>query len=353
MGKSRLMATEKRLYPWYEGCYKGTGCLFDNIRINGNVGSATGLEISFQHGHFGQTDEEVERITGKKEYDIKLSYQLGEKIGRILVPVSEYGVILDQGRKIVVKNFCAISVLELTTEEEDRSIEDSKDHSKALQHSYKVQPKRKGNILWITGAPGLGKSTTAQLIARKAGYVYYEGDCFFFVKNPFIPLDVDEPSKALVYQKVLKETDELTKRMDVIGKGNKAFWAKEKGKNYTKEAIEDMYSLLCEDIKSQQEFIGGDFVVAMSIEKQEWRHFIRNQFGSNFKMIILDMSIENQMMRIGQRHGGDEGAVELLKKIYEMCEPMGTSESNTVSIDVSPEMTPDDVVGLVMQSQKA
>ena len=89
-------------------------------------------------------------------------------------------------------------------------------------------------------------------------------------------------------------------------------------------------------------------------------------------MIILDMSIENQMMRIGQRHGGDEGAVVLLKvsditnikffiflnlfefqEIYEMCEPMATSESNSVSIDVSPEMTPDDVVGLVMQSQKA
>ena len=34
---------------------------------------------------------------------------------------------------------------------------------------YKVQPRVAGRFLWINGAPGLGKSTTAQTLARNKG----------------------------------------------------------------------------------------------------------------------------------------------------------------------------------------
>jgi len=34
---------------------------------------------------------------------------------------------------------------------------------------YKVQPEYRGKLLWITGSPGMGKSTSAQLLARKKG----------------------------------------------------------------------------------------------------------------------------------------------------------------------------------------
>ena len=30
------------------------------------------------------------------------------------------------------------------------------------------------------------------------GFVYYEGDCFETGKNPYIPLDVDDPTNAQV-----------------------------------------------------------------------------------------------------------------------------------------------------------
>ena len=51
----------------------------------------------------------------------------------------------------------------------------------------------------------MGKSTTAQLLAREDGYVYYEADCFAQLKNPYIPLD-DEGSlaAATLKQKPLK-----------------------------------------------------------------------------------------------------------------------------------------------------
>ena len=61
-----------------------------------------------------------------------------------------------------------------------------------------------GRILWLSGSPGMGKSTSAQILGRKHGYVYYEGDCFGMVKNPFIDLNVAEPTMHQIKQKNLK-----------------------------------------------------------------------------------------------------------------------------------------------------
>ena len=36
------------------------------------------------------------------------------------------------------------------------------------------------------------------------GYVYYEGDCFMSLRNPYIVVDVDQPSLAQKAQKLLK-----------------------------------------------------------------------------------------------------------------------------------------------------
>ena len=34
---------------------------------------------------------------------------------------------------------------------------------------YKVQPEMNGVLIWLTGCPGSGKSTSAQLLAKKQG----------------------------------------------------------------------------------------------------------------------------------------------------------------------------------------
>ena len=61
-----------------------------------------------------------------------------------------------------------------------------------------------GKVIWLCGAPGMGKSTSAQILGRDKGYVYYEADCFGLMKNPFIDLNVDNPSMAQMTQKKLK-----------------------------------------------------------------------------------------------------------------------------------------------------
>ena len=65
-------------------------------------------------------------------------------------------------------------------------------------------PRPSGRLLWLCGAPGLGKSTSAQILGRDHGFVYYEADCFLHLKNPFISLQAPNPSMAQIKQKIMK-----------------------------------------------------------------------------------------------------------------------------------------------------
>ena len=62
----------------------------------------------------------------------------------------------------------------------------------------------KGRILWLTGAPGMGKSSSAQLLAWNHDFVYYEADCIIQHANPYIPTAVENPTMATYQQKHLK-----------------------------------------------------------------------------------------------------------------------------------------------------
>ena len=72
----------------------------------------------------------------------------------------------------------------------------------------------------VTGPPGFGKSTTAQLLSREHGYVYYEGDCFSGLRNPYIPADVENPSMAQMRQRMLVG-EGVEERREVCYKGIK------------------------------------------------------------------------------------------------------------------------------------
>ena len=50
------------------------------------------------------------------------------------------------------------------------SDEDQGDPISAPPGPYTIQPHVRGKLLWLTGPPGLGKSTTAQLLAREKGF---------------------------------------------------------------------------------------------------------------------------------------------------------------------------------------
>ena len=54
------------------------------------------------------------------------------------------------------------------------------------------------------GPPGAGKSTSAALLAKHNGYVYYEGDCQLSCINPYLDPSIEEPSLAQSQQTPLK-----------------------------------------------------------------------------------------------------------------------------------------------------
>ena len=73
----------------------------------------------------------------------------------------------------------------------------------------------------MSGAPGLGKSTSGMYLSKSAGYVYYEADAFGAHINPYVPTNVAEPTLATFKQKPLKNVPQ--ERIDAVNNGGKEF----------------------------------------------------------------------------------------------------------------------------------
>ena len=120
----------------------------------------------------------------------------------------------------------------------------------------------------------MGKSTSAQILARKYGYVYYEADCFGALKNPFVSLESDNPSLDQMHQKVLKGPG-MKERQGMMG-GVRDVWSDMlQGKDYDKDLFAQFYRLMARDILSQKERIGGDWAIAMVLMTAHIRAVLR------------------------------------------------------------------------------
>ena len=120
----------------------------------------------------------------------------------------------------------------------------------------------------------MGKSTSAQLLAREAGYVYYEADCFTQLKNPYIPLHTDNPSMAQVRQKPLRGQG-AAERKTLYSLANDCFGAIMAGQQYDKAAFLTVYEAMAEDIRRERARIGGDWAVANVVISREIRDRMR------------------------------------------------------------------------------
>ena len=157
----------------------------------------------------------------------------------------------------------------------------------------------------------MGKSTSAQILAREDGYVYYEADCFAQMKNPYIPLDVENPSMASMKQKVLKGPG-AKERQEIVQKSGQVFGQIMAQKPYDKELFKEHYRAIANDIKREKARIGGDFAIAHVVFSKDVRDLLREILGPGLIIINLTMSSEDRRKRVLKRHGDNETAADMM-----------------------------------------
>ena len=157
-----------------------------------------------------------------------------------------------------------------------------------------------GRVLWISGAPGMGKSTSAQLLGKNHGYVYYEGDSFGGLRNPFNTIDSENPSLDQIKMKNLKGILKsvsilLISKESILGKGSSeraAFMQQAQelwgpllaGQEYDQSVMSEYFRLMAEDIATQKKRIGGNWAVATVVFNRADRDLIRYDFGYSHKL---------------------------------------------------------------------
>ena len=186
-------------FPWEDGYYvnessgalitvvKGNNTFAQNINFIGIVEPADTMKAVWSYGTFGPTPPKAEELTGKKNFDIEMT------IGGFM---KSYGVLGKDKKSVTIVSFMTheVEVLTWKSEAQFRALKLKGDHVSAPSSHYKIQPENQGKLIWLSGPPGSGKSVAAQMMSRDLGYVYYEADCFMHMLNPYIPVDVPEPS---------------------------------------------------------------------------------------------------------------------------------------------------------------
>ena len=117
-----------------------------------------------------------------------------------------------------------------------------------------------------------------------AGFVYYEGDCFDTLKNPYVPVNVANPTLAQINQKKLVG-EGMMERRKIIKDSDEIFYKYLDAEDYDiikpgsgeeSEKMEMYYKCFCEDIARERRRVGGDWVVAQAgLIDRAWRQFVR------------------------------------------------------------------------------
>jgi len=337
--------------PWADGYYKMKGvnnCVFsvegENVKmlgLSGVIPDDPAMNGTWTYGDYGEAHPTIVKETGKTNYDVEIVLWGGMW--------NTKGVLSSDNKHIFIIGFSnELDAFEWLSEEELTALKEAGDSADAPSSHYKVQPEYQGKLLWITGPPGAGKSTSGQLLSKTAGYVYYEADAFFSQVNPYIPTDVEEPSLATMKQKSLRDVPQ--ERLDACNTGMKHMMAMFEGKEYDVKPLLESYSALCKNIAAERSRLGGDWVVAQAVTSRCLRDHLRSQLGPELIIVILSMSREQQMTRAKGRHSEHEQFTEFLTKAYDLYEPAGVDEPNTIEIKITHEMTKEDVCKIMLDN---
>ena len=252
-----------------------------------------GMKIAYTYGQFSDTSPEVEEKTGAKKYNLE-GIVAGFKQQMVTFPDGKgywnFGLDGQLGQA------------HLLTDEELQKVLDAREPLDNPSSPYPIQPQNQGKLIWLSGAPGCGKSTTAQIMAKTEGYVYYEADCFMNFINPYIGLDVENPSLDVKRQKPLKGYSKET--ILAASRGLEIFQGMSQGKSPNTPEAKRFFIEMAKNVKFEKERLGGNFVVAQAVPTRELRDCIKDILGPEAIFVTLTLSEDTRMQRVEARHSG-------------------------------------------------
>ena len=208
------MSSENNKHPWKNGYWinrKDRGGIAyindENIEFFSHVyldypelkPEAPENKGRLEYGDFGPAPPELAELSGIQNFNLKLETKAFK---RRLILNNEGTRYYAEKMIATQKNF---AIREWVNDEMLNEFKESRDSADEPICQYaKLQPDNLGKIVWFSGPPGAGKSTSAQLMGRKNGYIFYEGDCYNCIANPFVDLNVDNPTMAQHEQTPLK-----------------------------------------------------------------------------------------------------------------------------------------------------
>ena len=338
--------------PWKTGYYRNSnnyGVLWyiegENITMDPAAGKPTNQEYSMskgtlKYGKFADAPADIAKKSGKLQYNVELTLWAGAW--------KRHGVVCEDSSSIYYPGMSHdVDQLDWLSDKELSEFLASGDPFDAMPHDYKVQPENQGKLLWLSGAPGLGKSTCGIYLSKNEGYVYYEADSFMSQTNPYVPKDVDETTLASFSRNFLSGVPQ--ERLDLVATGRKNFVEMINGNEYDFNQLCKFYTSLSEDIKNEKKRIGGDFAVTHAVPLRKFRDHIRKVLGCDVIFVVFHMSKEHQLKRLQARHGNDDTAVQRLTKCYDLFEPAAEDEPNTISLLINEKMSKDDVVEKIIE----
>ena len=325
---------------------KGEACYWKNLGAfdypDLGIDSVQG---TWKYGSFGETSAEVKNTTGADTYNVEIKLYGGK--------VTKRGVLSEDGKTIYGPGMFGGNAEGKWIDHDGlKALQAQQEDIHHLSCPYPKQPKNQGKLLWLSGPPGAGKSTTAQLLAKDHGMVYYEADGFLNMINPYIPLDVPEPSLAQFHQKPV--TGRSRKTMEILLRSLLEFPKFAEGQEVDLEVINTWYTEMAQDILREKNKIGGSWAVAQAVPKQSMRDTIKKVLGDQCIFVVLSLSSETNAKRIGVRHADMDEASrnslqEWMNNMYQLYELAGDDEENAVNVEIGPDMDKYQVAQAILQ----
>ena len=122
------------------------------------------------------------------------------------------------------------------------------------------------------------------------------------------------------------------------------------------EKMSPMFHEMALDICKQRKRLGGDWAIAQGVFSRGQRDQIRKIVGPDLIFMVMNLSSECQNKRLANRYGSSEKGAKFankMKRFYDLYEPAGDDEENAFNIDITEDMSIEDVVETVLKTAES